>query len=605
MKKINVKFFIPVLLLGLFSAHACKDDFLDRAPAGSSSEAVLTNKAGVDGLLIGAYSLIDGIGGPGENVWAQSITNWIWGGIASDDAHKGSENGDQPQAELVENHTTTATMIYVSDKWGPLYAGAQRANDVLRIMRKVPAGVISAADTTQIAAEARFLRALFHFEAVKVFGEKVPFVGENISYENGNLFVSNKTSIYPQIQADLQYAATNLTPTKPNFGRINSWGAKAVLAQVLMFQDKYAEAKPILTDIIANGVNSGGIKYALVPNFSDNFRASAQNNSETVFAVQMSVGDKANGRNGNAGDVLNFPGGGPATCCGFYQPSFSLANAFKTDATTGLPLFENAAYNNTNLKTDQGLTGDQAYTPGNESLDPRIDWTIGRRGIPYLDWGNMPGQTWVRAQAAAGPYLPVKNIYWKAEQAEQTDFYDGWAPNQSTGNNYNYIRFADVLLLAAEAEVEVGSLSEAQRLVNLVRDRAAKPEGWVHTYVNPAKPADGFTNIPAANYKISLYSGQFVTRGQAYAREAVRFERRLELAMEGKRFFDLQRWDNGTGYMADILNAYIAKELQFMPTYQILKGAIFKKGQDEVFPIPQGQIDISQGSLTQNQNTGG
>ncbi|MEO8794627.1 MAG: RagB/SusD family nutrient uptake outer membrane protein [Daejeonella sp.] len=603
MKKINYKLFIPACLLLLITAHACKDDFLNVSPAGASSEAVLATRAGVDGLLIGTYALLDGIGGPGGDVWAQSVTNWIWGGVASDDAHKGSEYGDQPQAEQVENYTTIPSMGYIINKWAPLYAGAQRANDVLRVLRKVPSGTISAADTLQIASEARFLRAVFHFEAVKMFGEKVPYVGEDISYENGNLLVPNDASIYPQIQADLQFAATNLANVKPNFGRVNSWAAKSLLAEVLMFQDKYAEALPILKDVVANGVNSSGVKYALVPRFSDNFRASMQNNSETVFAIQMSVGDGAGGLNGNAGDVLNFPGGGPASCCGFYQPSFSLANAFKVDAA-GLPLFENAAYNNTNLTTDQGLTGAQAYTPGNEALDPRIDWTIGRRGIPYLDWGIMPGQTWVRAQAAAGPYLPAKNIYWKAEQGSQSDFYDGWAANQSTGNNYNYIRFADVLLLAAEAEAEAGSLAEAERLVNLVRSRAANTEGWVHTYVD-GDPDKGFTDVPAANYRIGLYTGQFATRGQAYAREAVRFERRLELAMEGKRFFDLQRWDNGTGYMAGILNAYIAKELQFFPTYQILKGAKFTQGQDEVFPIPQGQIDISQGTLKQNQNTGG
>ena len=604
MKTINYKLFIPLCFGLLVTAYGCKDEWLERAPAGASSEAVLANRAGVDGLLIGAYALLDGIGGPGGDVWAQSVTNWIWGGVASDDSHKGSEYGDQPQAEQVENYTTIPTMPYLQAKWAALYAGAQRANDVLRVLRKVPSGVISAADTTQIASEARFLRALYHFEAIKVFGDKIPFVSENISYENKNVVMSNDATIYPQIEADLKFAAANLAATKTQFGRINGWGAKAMLGMVLMYQDKYAEARPILQDVILNGRNTGGVKYSLVPMFSDMFRASRQNNSETVFAVQMSVLDGAGGLNGNAGDVLNFPGGGPASCCGFYQPSFTLANAYKVDAA-GLPLFENEAYNTTSLKTDMGLTSVQAYTPGNEAVDPRIDWTIGRRGIPYLDWGIMPGQTWVRAQAAAGPYLPVKNIYWKAEQSTQSDFYDGWAANQSTGNDYNYIRFADVILLAAEAEAEVGSLAEAERLVNLVRARAANPAGFVKAYVDPADPSKGFSNTPAANYRIGLYSGQFTSRGQAYARAAVRFERRLELAMEGKRFFDLQRWDNGTGSMANTLNAYIAKELEFFPTYQILKGAQFKKGQDEVFPIPQGQIDISAGKLKQNQNTGG
>jgi len=604
MKTINYKLFIPLCLVLLLTAYGCKDEWLERAPAGASSEAVLANRAGVDGLLIGSYAVLDGIGGSGGDPWALSVTNWIWGGVASDDSHKGSEYGDQPQAEQVENYTTIPTMPYLQAKWGSLFAGAQRANDVLRVLRKVPAGLISAADTLQIASEARFIRALFHFEAVKVFGEKVPFVGENISYENKNVVLGNDASIYPQIEADLKFAAANLSATKKEFGRINSWGAKAMLGMVLMYQDKYAEARTILQDVILNGRNSGGVKYNLVPMFSDMFRASRQNNSETVFAIQMSVLDGAGGLNGNAGDVLNFPGGGPASCCGFYQPSFTLANAFKVDAA-GLPMFENEAYNATNLITDQGIDGDKPYTRGNEAVDPRIDWTIGRRGIPYLDWGIMPGQTWIRAQAQAGPYLPLKNIYWKAEQATQSDFYDGWAAGQSTGNDYNYIRFADVILLAAEAEAEAGSLAEAERLVNLVRARAANPAGFVRAYVDPADPSKGFSTTPAANYRIGLYTGQFTARGQVYGRAAVRFERRLELAMEGKRFFDLQRWDNGSGTMANTLNAYIAKELEYMPTYQILKGAQFKKGQDEVFPIPQGQIDISAGKLKQNQNTGG
>src|SRR5215210_615838 len=106
-----------------------------------------------------------------------------------------------------------------------------------------------------------------------------------------------------------------------------------------MFQDKYTQAKPLLENLIANGVTASGKKYALV-NFQDNFNAQTKNSAESVFACQMSVNDGSQ-LNGNFGDVLNFPNGAgaPGGCCGFNNPSFNLANAYKTDAN-GLPLLD-------------------------------------------------------------------------------------------------------------------------------------------------------------------------------------------------------------------------------------------------------------------------
>jgi hypothetical protein len=218
----------------------------------------------------------------------------------------------------------------------------------------------------------------------------------------------------------------------------------------------------------------------------------------------------------------------------------------------------------------------------------------------------MPGQSWIREQSSAGPYLSKKNIYLKSQAATATDVARGWGVNQASAMNYNMIRFADVLLWAAEAEVEVGSLDKAQEYVNLVRSRAANPSGWVYSYLDNNDPSKGFSNTPAANYKISPYpAGMFTVQGQAYARKAVRFERKLEFAMEGHRFFDLQRYDKGTGYMANELNAYIQHETNIPGyNYQILKAATFTKGKNEYFPIPLAQIDLSRenGKSTLEQN---
>lgn len=602
MKKLSNKLIIVGSVATLAFSMSCKK-FLEQTPTGSLNQIVLANKAGVDGLLIGAYALADGVyNGQAGATWSTGTDNWIYGSVGADDAHKGSTPGDQPSAADIEARTMNGVNDYLDPKWRMNFAGVQRANDVIREIPLVKDGSMSADNITQATAEARFLRGFYHFELAKLW-RNVPYADESITYDAGNYTVGNPGPIWDKIAADFAAAAAVLPETQPQVGRANKWAAKAFQAKALLYDHKYQAALDILKDVIANGKTAGGAKYALV-HYGDNFNPSKKNGPEGVFVVQTSVKDGANGLNGNAGSTLNFAAGGPASCCGFFQPSFSLANAFKTDPVTGLPLLD--TYNNADLKNDQGISESSAFVPATETVDSRLDWTVGRRGIPYLDWGIHPGKSWARDQDDGGPYSPIKNVYYQAAQATTSDTYGGWAANQATSNSYNAIRFADVILWAAECEVEVGSLDNALAYVNMIRARASDAVGWVHTYVDATKPTGGYTSTPAANYKVGVYPpGSFTDK--ATARKIVQFERRLEFGMEGHRFFDLQRWDGitggpmGNGFMGTAINFYLDHE-NHVPNFPILllKQAKFTVGKNELYPIPQAQIDITAGSIKQN-----
>ncbi len=602
MKRKNFKIYIPIGIAVMGLVFACNKSFLQKAPVGSYTPDVIATKAGVSGLLIGAYSLLDGEGGAGPNTpgpWATAGSNWVFGSVCADDSHKGSDPGDQPDIVSLMTWSETSTNSYNEGVWQARYDGVQRSNEVLREMRL--AKDIAPADSTQLSAEARFLRAFYMMELKKIFGN-VPWVDESVTYTAGNWRVpndvdvaTNDASVWPKIEADLSYAIANLPATQSQVGRINKWGAQAYLAKAYMFEHKYASALPLLTDLMANGVTSGGLKYKLVDNFNDNFNAATKNNSESVFAAQNSVNDGSGAANANAGDVLNFSydPAMPVSCCGFNQPSYSLANAFKTDPVTGYPLPD--TYNNSNLKNDEGIQSSDPYTPDvTTPLDPRIDWTIGRRGIPFLDWGINPGFIFVRNQASGGPYAPVKNAPYASQVGALTDK-SSWTAGY-TALNINLCRYADVILWAAECEVEVGSLDNAQADVNMVRLRAKNtptPTG------SPALYA-GTQGSNVANLPFVYAAGFFSGLGQAGARKYVQFERRLELAMEGHRFFDLVRY----GTAATELNAYVAKEVGY--GYSLLSGATFKDGQSNYFAIPQQEIDASTvgGKPTLTQNPG-
>ena len=580
--------------------YSCAEEYLERPPIGQISGITLDNKAGVNGILIGAYSLLDGSGVNGVSSWNTSPWNAWLGSVGADDAHKGGGFGSQNERAEVENYTYTSVNPIFNDQWMLDYAGIQRANEALRALDNLPAGELTEEEALQIRAEARFLRGVYHFQAAKTW-RNIPYVDETITFNAGNYKVSNAEPAWPKIEEDFMFAIENLTPTKAQIGRAHSWAAKAFLAKTYMFQGKFTEAKPLLDDIITNGVTAGGAKFQLEPQYSQLFRPSYENGTETVFAVQMSVNDGGQGRNGNEGESFNYP---PWIMGGWgNQPSFNLVNAFKTE--NGLPMIY--TFNDEDVKSDMGIDVTEPFTPYEGPLDPRLDWTVSRRHIPFHDWGTQE-----IAWDVAGPYRQKKTVHWKQDEGGVgSEVIDGW--QQASGINFDMIRFADVLLWAAEVEVEIGSLQQAEDYVNMVRNRAANPEGFLKEYIDNEDPSQGFSETPAANYIIAPYNGEFVAQGQDFAREAVRFERRLEFGMEGHRFFDLQRYDlTAKGYMANVLNTYMKSEVatfeELIPgqTYPILKGYSFQQGVDEIYAIPQVQIDQSKDgdAFTLKQNPG-
>jgi starch-binding outer membrane protein, SusD/RagB family len=584
---------IGSVMAAILLLYSCADDFLVVAPTGQLSVALLAGKQGIDAAVISTYSQVNGR----ANRMA-SPSNWVWGSIRGGDANKGTDPGDFSDINPIQIYEALPTQGVISDKYNGNYEGVARANAVMRLLASADPAV-SAADKTSFEAQAKFLRAHFYFELKRAFGD-TPYVDENVDYGTGIEKVPNNVDLWPKIEADLDFAIANLPATQGQVGRVNSWAAKAYKAKVLLYQKKFAAAKALFDDIIANGRTSNNKKYALVPKYADVFKAENDNNEESVWAYQAAA-NTGNVNNANPEFDLNYPHGsgsaGPGNCCGFFQPSFSMANAFRT--VSGLPLLDGSYNTGANqLKTDFGVVAKDPFVQDAGEVDPRLDHSIGRRYIQYLDWQPHPGSAWIRNQPNGGPYAPKKYVYYKSEIGKTQDN-STWTPGY-TAVNYTIIRFADVLLMAAEAEIEVGSLATAHAYINQVRARAANPAGFVMGLVTgPGPGGDNLKPVvnpalPAANYVINQYAA-VGTKAQMIDR--VRMERKLELSGEGHRFFDNVRW----GIAKSEADAFLAYEKKFLPiTYADSK---FDAGRDELLPIPQNQIDLL-GADVLKQNPG-
>ena len=605
-----------LLTLATGVLYGCKD-FLSAAaaPQGTLDEGTLANRAGVEGTLIGAYRTLDCTTATGA--WGCAASNWVWGSVASDDAYKGSNATDQPPINDVEGYHwgTPDADSYLNQKWAISYEGVVRANSTLRLLKKVLAGSpseLSAADARGVEGEALFLRAHYHFEAWRMWGN-IPYYRE----DETDFRKANETSalVVADILKDLDSAIKLLPPAPRNGqkGRASQWTAKAYKGRVQVYAGQYAAALITLQDVKNNG------PYALETSYDHvwtGFQAFA-NGPETIWAYQASANDgEPSGNNANFGERLNFPySGSHFGCCGFNQPSQNLVNFYQVDAA-GLPL----ALSNPN--TWNASDANFAGGPTNATpVDPRLDWTVGRDGVPYKDWGLYSSAGgWVRDIGNGGPYSPKKNAHEQASGAESTV---GWQNTQLNSVNIHLFRYADMLLLLAEAEVETGDLAGATTIVNQIRARAgvtaqgcgkgsdAKTQA-VLVAAYPACATDSRLAVPINDPSIrwAVYQvGQYPTfTSQAYAREAVRTERRLELAMEGQRFFDLRRW--GLAYASAAINGYINSEgggAEKSAARRLYKaGAEAFTARHMWYPIPTLQIELSKvaGQNRLAQNTG-
>lgn len=580
--------YIMILAASLAMA-ACSKNFLDNPPQGKLNDAVMQSTKGVDLLVNAAYAALGGPEGQDWGVWTMPTTNWSYGSVRADDAYKGGGGvGDVGEVHRMEISDVDATNGNVDGKWYHLYTSVQRCNSALRLLNESSEADVSAKKVR--LAEVRTLRAHFYFELCRLWGRIVWFDENQEDVSSLSNVEFTRDQILEKIQNELEAARKDLPETQPEVGRINYYMATAYEAKVVLYRaykqdDATHKVTSVDNTLLSTVVNLcdeviGSGRYGLLPNFQDLDKvATGDHSKEGVFQIEYSLHDGSrDGGRINWSNLLNAPQG-PYSGDGFFLPSQDLVDAFQTDAN-GLPLFD--SYFNQHFDVWNDATGVCDNTTAN--VDPRIDFIVGRPGVTWKTYPNTPCQnTWVRDQGTYGQHS-TKRFFVSPESSEM---FSGW-PWGASALNWNIIRYSNVLLWKAEALIESNSnLDTARELINTVRERAAHQEYWVRDFNNSANFA--------ANYVIGLYPA--AGWDQAYARKALRFETRLETAMEGERFFDLVRW----GVAAETMNAYFNREKDRRTYYT---EAHFTEGRDEYFPISATQYNLSNGAYTQNPGYG-
>jgi len=311
--KINIlKKMSIVMLAMMFLVVSCKDSFLEVAPTGSLADAQVATKDGIEGLLVGAYSALNGVFGnrfEGPN-------HWVTGSIAGGEANKGTDPGDYSSINPVQRYETNPTQGDINELWRGRYEGVARCNRILSLLAK--ATDVTDGDAARISGEARLLRGHFYFDLKKHFNN-IPVFDETLT-PTEVVEVQNSGDAWAFIEADFQYAYDNLPETQGQAGRVNKWAAAAYMGKAKLYQQKYGEAKTWFDDVIANGQTTNGLPYQLLDNYPDIYNAEFDNHAEAVFDVESAL-NSGSTQNANYYDDLNYPyntgADGPGNCCGF------------------------------------------------------------------------------------------------------------------------------------------------------------------------------------------------------------------------------------------------------------------------------------------------
>ncbi|MGV3556574.1 RagB/SusD family nutrient uptake outer membrane protein [Larkinella arboricola] len=579
-----------ILTLALALGQSCQQSFLDVTPQGIVTADKLDTPAKTEELVISAYA---GLGNTTFNhAWS---SDFVWGSVRSDDAYKGgsgvADQGDMNNLEQY-NLVTAAVAGYQGNTWIGVYGALSRVNTALRQLDKfsdadyVVSGVPNARKVRQ--AEMRFLRGHFMFILKRLFKYPV-WIDQNAAQDEIKL-ISNRQftndELWDKIAEDFQFGVDNLPAQQAQKGRANKWAATAYLAKTRLYQAYVQNEAHAVTSIdaaklqqvvdLTDAVIKSG-QYSLVDNFGKKWTYGYENNSESIFAIQYSFDDGTQWGRVNFEHGLNYNMSSAYGCCSFHHASSNLVNAFRTNPATGLPLFEKF--------NEKELVNMADFEAPENGFDPRLDHTVGIPTHPFKYDVNFVAQTsWSRTPAVYGTFLTMKEI-----QLPSTNAIRKGGAFFGTAQNWDILQYNDVLLMKAEALIELGQQELARPIINQIRKRAANSVAWVTYPTGHAKAGKGFSN-----YKIQEYDGSNLTWTKENARKALQWERRVEFAMESPRFHDLVRW----GIAAETLNAYLAIEKTRGHAY--LNNAQFTKGRDEYLPIPQAQIDLVDGLYKQN-----
>ncbi len=537
------------------------DDMLDLAPQGSFSEAQLDSTS-IEGLLTSAYAGLECHFFGNNESFDGPITNWIFD-VRSDDAYKGGESLTMESwLHDLEMSVVRSNNVAVRDKWRNNFYAISRVHKAMRAI----AGT-SVEGKESMLAELKTLRAYFYFDLIRVF-KNIPYFDETVEDPSSvSPYQYSRDEIFDFIKKDLRDAYLALPESQEDAGRFNKYVAAAIMAKLSAFTASVNNSSADWQDVITySDYVIGSKKYELYPNYLDMSKYENDNKYESILAIQFAATDDH--AHYNYCNILNTTyseGNLYGVGDDFFLGSQNLVNAFRTDEN-GLPYLTG-----TSGDVDNSVNVTSDYE-GN--VDPRLDFTVGRIGFPFR--GHTYTSAWCRAYDLYGEYSGKKGLVAPEDPNNVTTF----SPWGASPLNFILIRYADILLLKAEALIELNQdLDQARTLINEVRDKAKRSIDGTYS------PVD--LDPMRANYVVEPYPAEGWT--QDYARRAVRMERRLELAMEGNRWFDLVRW----GTVVDVVNNYMQNESKLRTYYE---GASMSSD-DIYFPVPLEEVDNAAGDL--------